>query len=141
MNTEHENSNLFERAKKRDRFWIETAIIEFTEEITARMGTLDMKKTELAARLKVKPAFITKLLSGSNNFTIETMVKTSRALDADLRVHLQPRGSTSQWFDVLKEAAAHPQPVARTWGTDGFAKLNVIPLQTNTSHEPVRATA
>lgn len=135
-------NKLFERAKKRDRFWIETAILEFTEEITTRMGTLGLKKTELAARLKVQPAFITKLLSGGNNFTIETMVKTSRALDADLRVHLQPRGSTSQWFDVFKDEAAHPQPVARNWGTDGFAKLNIIPLHsTNFSHEPIRATA
>ncbi len=139
MNAQY--SNLFERAKRRDRYWIETAILEFTEEITARMDSLGVKKTELADRLKVQPAFITKLLSGANNFTIETMVKTSRALDADLRIHLQPRGTTSQWFDVLKETAAEPQPAARTWGTDGFTKLNIIPLGTHTNHEPVRTTA
>lgn len=140
MNTEHESNNIFERAKKRDRFWIETAILEFTEEITARMGTLGVRKTELAERLKVQPAFITKLLSGANNFTIETMVKTSRALDADLRIHLQPRGSTSQWFDVLKQASVQPKPVAHNWGTEGFT--NIIPLpQIHATHEPIRTTA
>ncbi len=140
MNTEYESNNLFERARKRDRFWIETAILEFTEEITARMGTLGVNKSELAGRLKVRPAFITKLLSGTNNFTIETMVKTSRALDADLRIHLQPRGSASQWFVVLKQASVQPKPVAHNWGTDGFA--NFIPRpQTHVTHEPILTTA
>lgn len=140
MNTEHEDRTVFDRARKRDRFWIETAILEFTEEITARMDTLGVRKTELAERLKVQPAFITKLLSGANNFTIETMVKTARALDADLRIHLQPRGRTSQWFDLLTEANAQPTPVAHNWGTESFTKI--FPLsQTYVTHEPVRTTA
>jgi plasmid maintenance system antidote protein VapI len=140
MTGQQPDHNPIERAKGRDRFWVETAILEFTEEVSARMQTLGVNKSQMADRLQVRPAFITKLLRGNNNFTIETMVKACRALDADLRTHLQPHGATSRWFDVLKQQAAQPQVALETWGTDDFT--NIIHLrETTTSHEPIRATA
>lgn len=131
---------ILERSKKRDKFWTETAILEFTEEMTARMEQLKISNTQLAERLNVNPAFVTKLLRGNNNFTIETMVKLSRALDADLRIHMQPTGTISQWINVLKEKPA-AQPVSQTdWNTKAFTKIITLPSARN-SYEQIRATA
>ena len=140
MNTQASFQNMLERSKKRDKFWVETAILEFTEEMAARMDQLKVTNSQLAERLNVNPAFVTKLLRGKNNFTIETMVKLSRALDAELRVHMQPAGTVSQWINFLKEKPA-PQPAQQSaWDSRAFTKILAFPSSPN-PYEPVRATA
>ena len=95
-------SKFFIEAKKSDVYWVEGAIIEFTEEIVRLMKLRGINRVELARRLGTSPAYVTKLLRGDNNFTLETMIKVSRALDSELQIHLQPDGTTTKWFDVLK---------------------------------------
>src|SRR5436309_6171212 len=101
----HDFAKFFDDAKSRTVYWTEKAVLDFTEEVVARMKALSMNRSELAERLRVKPAFITKILRGDNNFTIETMAKVGRALKSRVRVHLEPDGQDSQWLDFLKE---HP---------------------------------
>ncbi len=140
MNTQASFQNMLERSKKRDQFWVETAILEFTEEMAARINQLKVTNSQLAERLNVNPAFVTKLLRGKNNFTIETMVKLSRALDAELRVHMQPAVTVSQWINFLKEKPA-PQPAQQSaWDSRAFTKILAFPSSPN-PYEPVRATA
>ena len=81
-------------------YHVEGAIIEFTEEICRIMEVQGVSKVELAKRLECKPAFVTKLLSGQNNFTIETMVRVARALESEIKIHLQGPGVESHWEDV-----------------------------------------
>lgn len=114
---------MLERSKKRDAFWVESAILEFTEEMAARMDQLGVSKSQLAERLKVNPAFVTKLLKGNNNFTIQTMVKVSRALDADLRLHMQPSGTVSEWLNFLNKEPARPAPQPSTWNPSAFTQI------------------
>lgn len=134
-------SELLERAKERDSYWVESAILDFTEELLARMDHLGVSKSELAKRLGKKPSFITKLLRGNNNFTLETMVKVARKLDAEVRVHLQPDGMVSEWLDVLKDEPARPKNfVYPVWGPDAFVKVLELPL-IEQSNEPVPTAA
>ena len=70
---------------------IERAKIEFTEELLAQMDAKGLSRTALAKSLGVKPARITALLRGSNNFTIETMVRICRAIGAKYTHFIQPR--------------------------------------------------
>ncbi len=128
-------SNLLDRAKSRDSYWVESTVLDFTEEIVARMERLGINKSELAKRLGKNPSFITKLLRGNNNFTVETMVKVARKLDSEVRIHLQPDGTLSEWIDFLKEEPARPAPVPE-WGAKSFVK--VLKLQALELHnEPV----
>lgn len=90
---------MIEQARGMDSFWVESAILEITEEIVARMKQLGVSKSDLAKLLGKSPAFITKLLQGNNNFTLETIVKIARRLNCQLRSHLQPAGLDSQWID------------------------------------------
>jgi cyanate lyase len=84
---------LFQRAEERPSYWVELAKLEFTEEMLARLKELGINKSEFAARLGAKPAFVTRLLSGRNNFTLETMVRVARALECEFRCHLRPNGT------------------------------------------------
>jgi plasmid maintenance system antidote protein VapI len=140
MNTANAFQKVIERSKERERFWVETAILEFTEEMAARMEELGVTNSQMADRLKVNPAYVTKLLRGNNNFTIETMVKISRALDSELRVHLQPGGTVSQWVNVVFNGDSPTHSLPETdWNRGEFTP---IILQAGTpDHEPFLATA
>lgn len=67
----------------------EMLFLEITERIVALMEAAKMSKADLARRLGCTPAYITKLLSGSTNFTVNTLLRIGEALDADLRVSLE----------------------------------------------------
>lgn len=94
---------LFEQARQRLDYWVEGAKIEFTEKIVERMGSLEISRKELADRLGKKQSHVTRLLGGSNNFTIETMVQIAEALDCHFRCHLEPSECETVWINVLRE--------------------------------------
>lgn len=70
--------------KKLFNFSIEQEVFEaklkFTEQLLDFLQETGLNKKEFAARMKAKPSLVTKLLSGSNNFTFETAVRVCRAL-------------------------------------------------------------
>ncbi len=99
---------LFQRAEERTGYWVELAKLEFTEEMLARMKERGIKKSRLAEALGVKPAMVTRLVSGHNNFTLETMVRVARVLDCEFRCHLQPAGTKACWIDVLQREPVRP---------------------------------
>ena len=54
----------------------------FAEELLRIMKSQGISRTELARRMDSSPSRVTSLLSGTNNFTIETMVRAARAVGA-----------------------------------------------------------
>ncbi len=102
---------LFQEAEEDHAYWVSMAKLNFTEEMLAQMRSKSVNKIELARRLHVKPAQVTRLCSGRNNFTLETMVRVAKALECDFCNHLQPEGTTSHWIDVLKDE----RPVVSQW--------------------------
>ena len=127
---------LFQRAEERPGYWVELGKLEFTEELLARMKERGISKSQLAARLAAKPAFVTRLVSGHNNFTLETMVRLARALDCEFRCHLQPAGTKARWIDILKEPAPRP---AVAWAPEQYRK--VVTVYPGFDHEAVPAAA
>jgi plasmid maintenance system antidote protein VapI len=94
--------SLFEKTRKRLEYFVHGAIISFTESVTRRMGELKISKTELSAKLKCKPPYITKALGGGTNFTIESMVKIALALDSEVEINLIPKECAEKLEDVLQ---------------------------------------
>jgi Helix-turn-helix len=127
---------LFQSAEKHTGYWVELAKLEFTEEMLARMKAAGVKKGQLAASLGAKPAFVTRLVSGHNNFTLETMVRVARALNCGFRSHLEPAGTKACWIDVLND---EPQRARTTWATEKFRVIET--LRPDFTHEPVPAAA
>jgi transcriptional regulator with XRE-family HTH domain len=79
---------LFREAENHEDYWLAGAILEFTEDVVREMERQGISRTELARRLGATPAYVTKILRGKVNFTLATMVKLARALDAELHVQL-----------------------------------------------------
>jgi transcriptional regulator with XRE-family HTH domain len=70
----------------------EVAILDFTEKIVAKMKEQDLSRAELAKRLGVSKAFITKVLGGYPNLTIRSMVSFANALGCDLSLEILQQG-------------------------------------------------
>jgi transcriptional regulator with XRE-family HTH domain len=127
---------LFQRAEERPSYWVELGKLEFTEEMLVRMKERGISKSQLAASLGVKPAMVTRLVSGHNNFTIETMVRVARALDCEFRSHLQSTGRKSSWIDFLIK---EPQRNSAGWAPEEFKEVKSS--QPESIHEPFAIAA
>ena len=131
----------FQQVEERPEYWLERAKLDFTEEVISRMKQLELTRGAFAERMNAQPAFVTRLLSGRNNFELATMVRIARCLDCDFRSHLQPHGTISEWINFLKEEPVQPGPQAPvSWGSEGFTNVVTIPANP-TLNEPIRASA
>jgi transcriptional regulator with XRE-family HTH domain len=71
---------------------------DFTSDLLARMG--DQPRAALADAAGVSPAYITKVLKGSENFTIETMAKLALAVGGKVRIHIADLNAETSWVDT-----------------------------------------
>lgn len=62
----------------------------FAKELLAIMKKHGISRAELARRMDARPSRITSMLTGTNNFTIETMVRAARAVGATYHHGLTP---------------------------------------------------
>jgi transcriptional regulator with XRE-family HTH domain len=60
------------------------------EELLTLMAENGISRGELAKRMEVQPSRVTSMLTGTNNFTIETLVRAGRAVGADIELHFVP---------------------------------------------------
>ncbi len=95
-------TSLLARARERDSYWTGRAVHEFTEDIFTLMEQRGVTRAELARRMGSSPAYVTKMLRGNTNFTIESMVRIARALDGKLSLHVGRNEDQTRWFDVVK---------------------------------------
>jgi plasmid maintenance system antidote protein VapI len=90
---------LFDRAKSSEQFWIEKAVLQFTEDLSAFLERKSISRAELARKADCAPSFITKVLRGNTNLNIKTMVKLARVVGAQVCVHLAPEDAKVSWND------------------------------------------
>jgi transcriptional regulator with XRE-family HTH domain len=105
-------------------YWSQTAILDFTEELSRLMEEEDVSRAELARRIGKSAPYVTKVLRGNVNFTLATMTRLARALGAVVRIHLSPEGVMVKW-----EHEHIGRVVSTTISQDGFDdKYNVVNL-------------
>ena len=100
MNTEKWFKEKLDEFKDDVEFYTEEIILDFTEKIVTVMEEMGINRAELARKLGVSKAFITKLLNGNPNLTIKTMVSLAKTLDRDLNIDLGPEGFEVKRFYV-----------------------------------------
>lgn len=76
------------------------------EELLQFMRREGINRTELAERMGVGHSRITKMLSGDENLTIDTLVRAGRAVGADLEQTFIPEGQRGHWTPSPKVTAA-----------------------------------
>jgi transcriptional regulator with XRE-family HTH domain len=83
------------------------------EELLQFMKREGIKRTELAARMGVPPSRITKMLDGTENLTLATLIRAGRAVGADLHQTFIPEGKKVRWtsYDPAEVHEAFATPV------------------------------
>jgi len=83
------------------------------EELLQYMKREGINRRELAARMEVPPSRITKMLDGTENLTIATLVRAGRAVGADLHQTFAPAGKKVRWtcYDPAQVHEAFAAPV------------------------------
>lgn len=90
-------AEMLEEARNSDEYWAEAAILDFTSELARLMEEKGVSKKDLAERMGRSPSWITKILSGENNFQIKTMARVARALGAVVHICLAPENARVSW--------------------------------------------
>lgn len=99
-------ASFFKDAKQQDVYWVEKAKFDFSQDIIRLLKSNGLSNQEYAERLNVKAPYVSKMLRGDENFTIQTMVKLVRALGAKLNIHVSDEDHHVRWFDVITTKAA-----------------------------------
>lgn len=104
---------LSDAAASKPASWAQLAWLEFTEELLALMTAQNVTRAELARRVGVSPAYITKVFRGTVNLTLETMSRLALAVGASVRLHVAPLDKRTNWQDVPvareRQDRSHPK--------------------------------
>jgi transcriptional regulator with XRE-family HTH domain len=116
---------LITSARQRDSYWAARAVLDFTEDLVRLMAQRNVSNAVLARKIGTSPAYVTKVLRGDTNFTVDTMVRLARALDGQLCVHVGRKEDGVRWIDVV-----HGRSQPRTEWT-GEEVFNMTPIAVN----------
>lgn len=82
--------------RRADRYW-RAASSAIAAKIIRQLGVLKMSRVQLAEKLGITPANITRYLSGTTNFELNTLVEIERALGINIiDRNVIPSSQTSQ---------------------------------------------
>lgn len=92
---------LVKAAKDTDTYWIEGAKHDFAFAIYRQLKRHGITNATLAQKLNVTPPYISKMLRGDENLTIESMVKIARAANGKLHLEVADQSDGLRWFNVI----------------------------------------
>lgn len=93
-------------------FKLEGVILDVTEEVCRAMEEKGIDRAEFADKLGVSRAFISKLLNGTPNLTIKTLMKIAAVLDRELNIKMPPAGFTTAHLYVSIDRPVKYKPTS-----------------------------
>lgn len=76
--------------------------LEFAVKLENALADSGMTKKDLAKKINKSQAWISKVLRGDANLTIDTMCELTRAIECHLHLHIAPQKVNVRWFDTYK---------------------------------------
>lgn len=101
-----------DQARNTHAYRAEGASIRFTEDLVAHMKSSGLTRTALAEKIGSSPAYITKILRGDTNFTLDSMVKIATALGCELTVGLNPLPPATRQQGKVSYRESAPRPTS-----------------------------
>lgn len=92
---------LVKAAKDTDTYWVEGAKHDFVFSIYRQLKRHGITNAALAKKLNVTPPYISKMLKGDENLTLESMVKIARAANGRLHLEVADQSDGLRWFNVI----------------------------------------
>jgi len=115
-------------------FWIDLARVGFEDDLHRLMTEAGINRGQLAEAAGVSPAFVSKVLHGSTNYTLKTMAKLARAIGAVLQVRLIEENrevvrtvspETAAWLDDRRLTTARIEQEAAS--AEGLETSETVP--------------
>jgi transcriptional regulator with XRE-family HTH domain len=104
--------------KNEFNFRLESLILDITEKISIKMKQKGMNRVQLAQSLNVSPPAVTKILNGTSNFTLKSLLSIADALDFNLKIDFEDKTvSTSKYISkgsVLIQLASEEEIEVRS---------------------------
>lgn len=94
-----------EQLKSSLDYQCEKVRIDFAAELWTLMEHNGVSRAKLAEKLGKSPPWVTKVLSGDSNFTINTMVELADAVGGDLCLHIAHANTVTHWMSVHRSNA------------------------------------
>lgn len=111
------------KAKESPYFKSMTAILEVVDNICQIMADKNISKKDLAAKMDVSASYISKVLRGNENLSMETIAKFAVALSCDLK--------SPVIFDPIKEYSGNVYSFERINTKSKTKKQTIITEKTN----------
>ena len=98
--TTKESTGWYKNLEHDQEYIAEELKYAFALDIERLMSHYDINKTQLAKRIYSSPSYVTKVLRGDANPTIETMTKLTHAVGGTLHIHVALAHFEVKWVDV-----------------------------------------
>lgn len=80
--------------------WTDEVKLDFAMSVDRELRRCSLTRSDLARSIGTSPAWVTKVLRGDANPTLETMQKVASAVECNVHVHLAPKGCVGVWVEV-----------------------------------------
>lgn len=91
-----EFSQSVKEAKQHNDYWEFKARHRFAMQLLRALKSREISQSEFARRAGVSAGYVSRVLSGSENLSIRTLVKLCRALDLTLDIQVNPQAPVFQ---------------------------------------------
>ncbi len=106
----------FDNLENTPEYHAEDLKTDFAVQIHRMMKRQGISKVDLARRMDTSPAYITKVLRGDANVTIDTMAKLAWYVDGRVHLQITDKNANNRWFEVFKSPPIRQEPeCARQW--------------------------
>jgi len=93
-------------ARRQLGYYQEGLLMDVAARVVAAMESRGVTRAELARRLEVSPAYVTKMLRGHANLSIESLAKLAFALDLRWECILIPKDARIGVLSIIDESGA-----------------------------------
>lgn len=103
-----EFADMYQKLKASGELDLEVLKVEIAEQIYLAMERGGTSKAELAKRLGSSRAYVTKILQGTANFTVDSLAKLARCLNSQLEIQMTPILKATVPVQILEEVPELP---------------------------------
>lgn len=98
-------TELLRKAEQSEQYWTSGAQIEFSFKIADIMREQRLNQKQLAEILEVSPAYVSKLLAGNQNLTLNTMIRYAHKLGRVFSFELKKPISQKNTHQLIIESS------------------------------------